>query len=204
MIEQALVHLSRHDPVMKRLIAQYPVPMFTPHTNYYHELVDSIISQQLSVKAACTIEARFRGLFGDRYPEPHEIIDRDIEELRSVGLSRPKARYITDLAQHILDGRIEFAHIQELSNDEIIAELTQVNGIGEWTAHMFLLFCMARLDVLPVGDLGIRNAVTLQYQLDHTATPDDVRRIAAERQWHPYESVACRYLWLSLDNEPAV
>ncbi|MES2876643.1 MAG: DNA-3-methyladenine glycosylase [Patescibacteria group bacterium] len=201
-MDKALAHLSIHDPVIKRLIDDYPAPTFKKNANYYYELVDSIISQQLSVKAARAIEGRFKDLFGGDYPTPEQIIARDAEEFRAVGLSYGKARYIQDLAQKILDGDVTFDRLDEQSNDEIISELTQVKGIGEWTVHMFLMFCMARLDVLPVGDLGIRNGVTKLYGLDTQATPEDVRSIAEKNNWRPYESVASWYVWQSLENAP--
>lgn len=201
-MDKALVHLKRVDARIAALIDTYPAPIFENHKNYYHELVDSIISQQLSVKAARAIERRFKDLFGGAYPLPEQILTKDIEELRSVGLSRPKARYIQDLATKILDGSVSFDAIDDLSNDEIIAELTKVKGIGVWTVHMFLMFCMSRLDVLPTGDLGIRNGVAKLYDLDHAPTEREVELIAEENNWHPYESVASRYIWLSLDNVP--
>ncbi|HRF28181.1 MAG TPA: DNA-3-methyladenine glycosylase [Candidatus Saccharibacteria bacterium] len=200
-MDKAHAHLQ-HDVRLAELFVSYPSPSFTKHTNYYHELVDSIISQQLSVKAAATIAGRFKDLFGGSYPSPEEILQKDIEELRSVGLSRPKAGYIQDLARHVLEGTVKFDELDKLSNQEIIDELTKVKGIGEWTVHMFLMFCMGRLDVLAYGDLGIRNGVTKLYELDHTATPDDVKHIAKQNNWHPYESVACWYIWQSLDNTP--
>jgi DNA-3-methyladenine glycosylase II len=200
--QSAIDHLSRHDPVLARVIANYKQPDFKPHGNYYQALVDSIISQQLSVKAAASIEKRFKDSFGGDFPSPQQILERDIEQLRSLGLSRPKASYIQDLAAKIIDGTVEFSTIDTLSNDEIIAELTKVKGIGEWTAHMFLLFCMGRSDVLPTGDLGIRNGIKLLYGFDQPPTPDDVRNIATKNNWHPYESVASWYIWQSLDNAP--
>ena len=201
-MHKPLSHLKQNDDKLSKLITTYAVPSFKTHTNYYHELVDSIISQQLSVKAAATIAGRFKDLFGGNYPSPEEILQKDIEELRSVGLSRPKAGYIQDLARHVLDGTVKFDELDKLSNQEIIDELTKVKGIGEWTVHMFLMFCMGRLDVLAYGDLGIRNGLTKLYELDHTATPDDVKHIAKKNNWHPYESVACWYIWQSLDNTP--
>ena len=200
--QSAIDHLSRHDPVLAQVIANYKQPDFKPHGNYYQALVDSIISQQLSVKAAASIEKRFKDSFGGDFPSPQQILERDIEQLRSLGLSRPKASYIQDLAAKIIDGTVEFSTIDTLSNDEIIAELTKVKGIGEWTAHMFLLFCMGRSDVLPTGDLGIRNGIKLLYGFDQPPTPDDVRNIATKNKWHPYESVASWYIWQSLDNAP--
>jgi DNA-3-methyladenine glycosylase II len=202
-MDKALKHLSANDAVLAQLIKDYPEPAFTKHGNYYQELVDSIISQQLSVKAARAIEGRFKDLFGGHFPSPEQILTKDIEELRGVGFSRPKARYVQDLAQKIIDGEVRFDTIDALSNDEIITELTKVKGIGEWTVHMFLMFCMGRLDVLPIGDLGIRNGVTKLYALDTVAAPEDVRAIAEKNNWRPYESVASWYVWQSLDNVPA-
>ena len=193
----------RSDTVLAMLIDRFESPKFQKHTNYYHELISSIISQQLSVKAAATIERRFKDLFDGEFPSPEQILEKDIEELRSVGLSRPKASYIQDLARKILDGSVKFNHLDSLTNEQIIAELTTVKGIGEWTVHMFLMFCMGRTDVLAYGDLGIRNGITKLYNLPQTATPDDVKRIASENNWHPYESIACWYIWQSLDNTPS-
>jgi len=201
-MKEALAHLRQSDARLLALINTYPAPNFKKHTNYYHELVDSIISQQLSVKAARTIEGRFKDLFDGDFPSPEQILDKDIEELRAVGLSRPKARYIQDLASKIIDGTVKFDTIDDLSNDEIIAELTKVKGIGVWTVHMFLMFCMGRLDILPTGDLGIRNGIMKLYQLDHVPAEREVELIAEKNNWHPYESVASWYLWQSLDNTP--
>lgn len=203
-MNDALEHLKKCDPVLAGLIATYPAPKFEKHTNYYQELVDSIISQQLSVKAARAIETRFKDLFDGEFPKPEQILTKDIEALRAAGLSRPKARYIQDLAQKIIDAEVVFDTLDSLSNDEIIAELTKVKGIGVWTVHMFLMFCMARLDVLPTGDLGIRNGVAKLYKLDHVPTERDVELIAEKGNWRPYESVASWYIWQSLDNAPMI
>lgn len=201
-MDKALTQLSANDPVMRRLIDAYPRPRFIKHENYYHELVSSIISQQLSVSAARAIETRFKTLFDNQFPSPEQILTVDVETLRGIGFSRPKARYVQDLADKIIAGDVRFDTIDDLTNDEIIAELTRVKGIGEWTVHMFLMFCMARLDVLPTGDLGIRNAVTHLYGLPSQASPDDVRAVAEKNNWRPYESIASWYAWQSLENVP--
>lgn len=203
-MDKALKHLAASDSVMAGLIDRHPTPSFEKHSNYYHELVDSIISQQLSVKAARAIETRFKNLFGGGFPSPEQILEKDIEQLRGVGLSYAKGRYIQDLARHIIDGSVTFDSLDNLTNEAIIAELTQVKGIGEWTVHMFLMFCMARLDVLPTGDLGIRNGIAKLYGFDHIPTPEEVRLIAEKQNWRPYESVACWYVWQSLDNTPSL
>jgi DNA-3-methyladenine glycosylase II len=203
-MDEALSHLSSSDPRLAFLIEAHTKPAFLPHTNYYHELVDSIISQQLSVKAARTIEGRFKDLFGGEFPSPEQILEKDVEELRAVGLSRPKARYIQDLAMKILDGTVTFDTLDSLTNQEIVDELTKVKGIGVWTVHMFLMFCMGRLDVLPVGDLGIRNGIMKLYELDTLPDAVAIETIARANKWHPYESVASWYIWQSLDNTPSV
>lgn len=190
------------DPVLAPLIQQHGLCPLRPHSNYYKDLVRSIIGQQLSIKAAATISGRFDALFGDTFPTPAQILEADIEALRGAGLSRPKIGYIQDLARHILDGRVQFDTLDSLSNEAIIKELTAVKGIGEWTVHMFLMFCMGRLDVLAWGDLGVRSAVRNLYGLDHLPLPAEMVKIATQNNWHPYESIACWYLWRSLENEP--
>ncbi|HWT40331.1 MAG TPA: DNA-3-methyladenine glycosylase [Dongiaceae bacterium] len=197
-------HLSTHDPVLAAIIASAPAPTFQPHTQYYQELVESIISQQLSVKAAATILDRFKALFTSDFPSPEEILEKDIDEFRAVGLSRQKASYIRDLAEKVLDGTVHFDHLDSLPNEEVIAELIQIKGVGVWTVHMFLLFCMGRFDVLPVGDLGIRNGIQKLYQLATRPGDVEIEAIAKKNNWHPYESIASWYIWHSLDNKPAI
>jgi len=199
----AAQHLSSRDPVLASIIETAGIATITPHKNYYQELVESIISQQLSVKAATTISKRFVGLFtGGAFPAPDQILEKDIDALRTAGLSRQKAGYIQDLASKVLDGTVRFNHLDALSNDEVTAELIQIKGIGPWTVHMFLIFCMGRLDVLPVSDLGIKNGLQKLYGLANVPTTDDIEHIAAENKWHPYESIASWYIWHSLDNKP--
>jgi DNA-3-methyladenine glycosylase II len=200
-IAVAKAHLAAHDPIMARLIAAHPEPSFVKHPRYYEELMSSIISQQLSVKAAATIQKRFVTLFG-HFPTPQDVLSRDLEELRSVGLSRQKAGYIVAIAEHALAQPGLFPRLDHMDNEAIITDLTTIKGVGTWTVHMLLIFCMARLNVLPIGDLGIRRAVERNYELPGLPTPEQVAVIATQRNWHPYESVASRYLWLSLDNMP--
>ncbi|MGH7240676.1 MAG: DNA-3-methyladenine glycosylase family protein [Candidatus Saccharimonadales bacterium] len=202
--QEAADHLTKRDRVLAPIIKVAGPCTITAHTNYYWELIDSIISQQLSVKAAATIEKRFRALFDTDFPEPTAILTKSIEELRSAGLSNAKAHYIQDLAQHILEGKLVFDSFDAMSNDQIISELTAVKGIGEWTAHMFLMFCMARSDVLATGDLGIKNGIRSLYSLPELPSPAEIIDLAMANNWHPYESVACWYIWHSLDNKPAI
>lgn len=198
------MYLQAHDPVLARLIERSALCTIRPHQNYYQELVDAIISQQLSVHAARSIEGRFRDLFGGEFPNAEQILTTDVETLRGLGFSRAKAAYVLDLAQHVVDGKLQFDKLDALSNDDVIAELTPVKGIGVWTAHMFLMFCMGRSDVLPVGDLGIRNGIRKLYGFDDPPTPEQITEIAEKNSWHPYESIASWYIWQSLDNAPAL
>lgn len=202
-LKKAATHLDLHDPVLALVIRRAGLAQLQPHTDYCGALVNSIIGQQLSVKAATSIKQRFQGLFGGLLPSPEQILTKSIEELRAIGLSNAKAGYIRDLAQHIIGGKVRFDTLNQQSNEEIIAELTDVKGIGEWTAQMFLMFCMGRLDILPVGDLGIKNGVRNLYGLDAAPSPEQIRHLAKQNNWHPYESAASWYIWNSLDNSPA-
>lgn len=199
----AATYLSKADPALAPIIAQHGICTIEPHSNYYHQLINSIIGQQLSVKAARSIRTKFYALFdGDELPTPEAILEKSVEELRAVGFSYAKARYVQDLALHVLDGRLSFSTIDQLNNQEVTTKLTAVKGVGEWTAHMFMMFSMGRLDILPVGDLGIKNGIKQLYDQDLAPSPDKIREIAIQNNWHPYESVACWYVWRSLDNEP--
>jgi DNA-3-methyladenine glycosylase II len=196
---EAQSHLTLNDPVLAELIKKYGDCTIEPHTDYYQELVSSIISQQLSVKAAQTIYNRFLSVFDDTMPTPKQIIDTDKETLRSIGCSYAKDSYIKDLAQHIEDGGLDLKHIATLPNDEVIKQLVAVKGIGEWSAHMFMIFSLGRTNILPTGDLGICNAMAINYNLKQTK-PDDLLQISQQYNWDPFQSVACWYLWKSLDN----
>lgn len=200
--ESAAKALAKADPVLAPVIEKFGLCPLRPHREYYRALVGEIIGQQLSVKAAASIRKRFEALFGDTFPEPAAILEKSVEELRAVGLSQSKANYIRDLAQHIVDGRVRFDHLDGLDNDAVIKELTDVKGIGEWTVHMFLMFCMGRSDILAHGDLGIRNAIKKLYDLPNLPSPQEVQELAVNRHWHPYETIACWYLWESLENVP--
>ena len=201
-VVRAAAHLAASDAALAPVIARSGPCTIRPHREYYRALGDSIIGQQLSVKAAATIKKRFRELFGGEFPEPQAILQKTVDELRSAGLSGQKALYIRDLAQHIVDGQVRFGQLDQQSNAEIIADLTDVKGVGEWTVHMFLMFCMGRGDVLATGDLGIRSGIRKLYGLDHLPAPGEIEQIARQNRWHPYETVACWYIWRSLDNEP--
>ncbi len=169
--------------------------------DHYGTLVRAIVGQQLSTKAARSIYARLTDRFEGRTPTPEEVLDDDPEELRlAAGLSRPKVGYLRSLAEHVLSGELELDRLDDLPDEEVIAELVAVKGLGVWSAQMFLMFHLQRPDVLPVGDLGIRKAMQRAYALDELPGPAQMEAIA--EPWRPQRTLACRYLWRSLDNEP--
>jgi len=169
--------------------------------DHYGALVRAITGQQLSVSAARAIYGRLTARFGDRPPAPQEILADEPEELRAAaGLSRAKVSYLRSLAEHVLSGELELARLDELGDEEVVAELVAVKGLGLWTAQMFLMFQLERPDVLPVGDLGIRRAIERAYSLEELPDPETMERLA--ERWRPYRTLACRYLWRSLQNEP--
>jgi DNA-3-methyladenine glycosylase II len=201
-MEKAARYLAKNDPVLAPVINRAGLCTLKPvkSEDYYWELVDAIISQQLSIKAARSIEERFKALYPGALPSPDQILVTQDEKLRQVGLSRAKVAYVKSLAQHIRDGKLELEKLNSLSNMEIAGELTTVKGIGEWTAHMFLIFAMARLNVLAVGDLGIKAGIQKLYSFPTQPTPEEITKLAKQNNWHPYESVACWYIWHAKDN----
>lgn len=201
-LQSAAEHLARNDPKLATVIQASGPCRIKPHTDHYGELVGSIVGQQLSSVAAGTIWRRVLGLFGGKMPTPEQLIKIDDQKLRDVGLSWAKVRYVKDLARHILDGRLDLDHIATMPNEQIIEQLTAVKGLGEWSAHMFMIFGLGRLDILPTGDLGVRKAVMNLYRLKEMPDPARMVTIANQNNWHPYESVAAWYCWQSLDNNP--
>lgn len=204
---EPLACLRAADPVLAAIIDRYgPDGLHERReggqTEHYGALVRSIVGQQLSTKAAASIYRRLADRFGGRAPTPEEVLADDPEELRAAaGLSRAKVTFLRSLAEHSLDGSLELDKLDQLSDEDVITELTAVKGIGVWSAHMFLMFHLERPDVLAVGDLGIRKSMMLAYGLDVMPLPATMEAIA--EPWRPYRTLACRYLWRSLDNEPA-
>ncbi len=203
-LESAALHLSKNDLVLRPVIEKFGICTIVPHSEYYRELVESIVGQQLSVKAAAAIRRKFVDLFDGNFPSPAQLLDKTPDALRSAGLSWTKVKYVQDLASHVLEGKVTFDRLDAQTNDEIITELTDVKGIGEWTVHMFLIFGMGRLDVLPTGDLGIKNGIRALYGFPDIPTPVQIIELAKKHHWHPYESVASWYIWASLDNKPKI
>jgi DNA-3-methyladenine glycosylase II len=193
--------LARRDPVIAALMKRHgPCGLAnSQHEDAFTALTHAIISQQLSTKAAATIARRFDGLFLGP-PTPAAVARLDDEQLRAVGLSSQKIRYMRDLSARVADGSVPLDRVNELHDEDVIRSLTQVKGIGRWTAEMFLMFRLHRPDVLPVDDLGILKAVQRAYGLRKMPRPERLTKIG--EPWRPYRSVACWYLWASLGNKP--
>ena len=220
-MRKAILHLKKCDPVMRGVIARIGPCRITYSEPVFHSLAEAIVYQQLNGKAAETIFKRFTLLSGDPVT-PAGILKLTPDQLRSVGLSKQKSAYLIDMAERAERGELDFSRLPEMSDDEVIEHLTQVKGVGVWTAHMFLMFTLRRPNILPVGDFGVRMAM-YQHYLDRRArtsaakngsgqrkgkpkkvkiklpTPEQMEKIA--KRWEPYRSVACWYLWQSLDTK---
>jgi DNA-3-methyladenine glycosylase II len=196
--------LLRRDPVLAGLIKQHgPCGLAAAQRlDHFSALVRAIIFQQLSTKAASTIHARMVALLPDGQVTPAALNVVTDDQFRSVGVSRQKTLYLRDLCEKIAAGEVALDVIDTFDDEEVISALTRVKGIGRWTAEMFLMFRLHRPDVLPVGDLGIVTAVQKVYRLRKRPTPDRLRQLGDA--WKPYRSIACWYLWRSLDNAGAV
>ena len=213
-MRKAILHLKKCDPVLRAIIERVGPFRMEYGPAEFASLAEAILYQQLNGKAAETIHKRFVALAGDP-PTPEGILKLSDEQLRSVGLSKQKSTYLKDLAAKTAAGLLDFAKLPDLSDDEVIEHLTQVKGIGVWTAHMFLMFSLQRANILPTGDFGIRMAMFRHY-LDKSLAksngaskkrkrkiklPSPVQMEKIAKCWEPYRSVACWYLWRSLDTE---
>ncbi len=197
--ELALNHLKKDDKF--RFISEFvAVPDFTPSGNVYFDLLESIVSQQLSVKVANVIFNRFRALFPDNYPHPDQLTSLPIEQLRGAGLSLQKAAYLQNVAAFSREYNLETHAWDVMSDDEIIAFLTSIKGVGKWTAQMILMFTIGRPDVFPVDDLGIQQAMIRLFEMDKNDRQLKNKMIELAEPWRPYRTVACRYLWRWKDN----
>jgi len=195
-MRKAILHLKKSDPTLAAIIESVGPCRMEYGEPTFHSLAESILYQQLNGKAAVTIFNRFTDLVGDPVT-PQGILKATDTELRAVGLSKQKTSYLRDLAEKTNAGLLEFERLVELPDEEVIRHLTQVKGVGVWTAHMFLMFTLRRPDILPTGDYGIQAAMKKHYRKRKMPKPKDMEKIA--KAWSPYRSVACWYLWRSLD-----
>jgi DNA-3-methyladenine glycosylase II len=195
-MRKAINHLKHSDPVLSAIIERVGACRMEYGEPAFSSLAEAIVYQQLNGKAAVTIFSRFADLAG-RPLTPQGILKLSAEQMRGAGLSKQKLSYLRDLAAKTQSGELDFATLPDLSDDEVIKHLTQVKGIGVWTAHMFLMFALRRPNVLPTGDFGVRMAIKKHYRKRKLPKPEQMEKIA--KCWEPYRSVACWYLWKSLD-----
>jgi len=195
-MRKAINHLKKSDPILSGVIVRTGVYRMRYSPPEFHSLAEAIVYQQLNGKAAVTIFKRFAALAGDPVT-PEGILKLTDAQLRSVGLSKQKSSYLKDMARRAARRELDFARLPGMTDDEVIKHLTQVKGVGVWTAQMFLMFTLRRPNVLPTGDYGIQMAIKKHYKKRRMPKPEVMAKIA--KSWEPYRSVACWYLWRSLD-----
>jgi DNA-3-methyladenine glycosylase II len=198
-------YLRSADPVLRKLIDEGgPIDPATDRRgsrpDAYEAIARAIVGQQLSTKAAASIWGGLQDAFGGRMPTPAELLAVDEDVLRGAGLSRAKVRFLRDLATRITDGRLDLKRLPDLADEDVVAALIEIHGVGSWTAEMFLIFHLGRPDVMATGDLGIRRAVQIAYGLGDLPAPAELERIA--EPWRPHRTLACLYLWRSLHATP--
>ncbi len=193
---QAAIRVLKKDPKLAKIINHVGKYQIRTSRNYYESLVEAIITQQLAGSAAKAISNRFHSLYGKSFPKPIDVINTSDSKLRKTGLSRPKIKYIKELSKAIESRKLRMRSLSILKDEEVIEQLTQVKGIGRWTAEMFLIFSLGRMDVLPVGDLGLRKGVQRYNSADELPNAAEIEKLA--ERWRPYRTVATWYLWKSL------
>ncbi len=186
------------DPILNQVIEKIGILNYTPTTDFFVSIAKSIVSQQLSTKAASTIWNRFTKLFPDETVTSQDLLSLDKEAMRSTGISYPKVGYLQDLAKKTLDGTLQLNKLPEMTDEDIITHLVSVKGIGRWTAEMLLMFALHRPDILPLDDLGIQNAFLKLYKVKKG---NKKKMVKLAQAWRPYRTFACWYLWASLDNK---
>jgi DNA-3-methyladenine glycosylase II len=196
-MRKAIVHLKKADPVMRAIIERVGAYRIEHREPGFATLVTSIVNQQLSGRVASVILGRLIAMLPGGKVTPEAILKLRPARMRKAGLSKQKTAYIRDLARMTNKGHIKFETLADLPDSEVIEHLTQVKGIGVWTAHMFLIFALRRPDILATGDLGVRNAIRKAYQLEELPHPEQMEEMAAV--WRPYSSIAMWYLWRSLE-----
>ena len=196
--QKATDYLATKDQIIASIIASYPNEVMTNNQNPFSTLVKAIVGQQISIKAAATICQRLEALIGN-FSTEHYLLAKE-DDLRQCGLSRPKIRYITNVANALESGKLTPATWSSMGDDEITKQLMSISGIGTWTAQMFLIFHLHRADILPLGDIGLINAIKLHYGSGQDLSKSEIKKLA--QVWQPYRTVATWYLWRSLDPIP--
>lgn len=194
--QRIIQYLVDNDSRLKTVTQQCPYPRSRKNKDIYMALLSSIVSQQLSIKAADTIFNRFLDLYPDRYPQPEQLIKTRAPRLRAAGLSQQKAQYLKNVAKFALqENGLNYLPLKNKTDDELIAHLTQIKGVGRWTVEMLLMFTMDRKDVFPLDDLGIQQAICKLYGLEERGKELKQKMLVIAENWKPYRSVVCKYLW---------
>lgn len=196
-MKHIIKHFQTVDPVLAGVLSHMEFPEVTPHDDHFQELCDVIISQQLSSKAAATIFARFENLFPKKNITPEKLLKLSDAEIRAVGTSGSKTVFLKNLARAVVEKEIILEDLPRMTNEEIIAALTKLKGIGPWSADMFLMFSLGREDVFSYGDLGLRRAIQKLYNFKSEPTQKQVEKLSG--RWSPYRTYAARILWKSLE-----
>jgi DNA-3-methyladenine glycosylase II len=195
-MRKAISHLKKSDPILRAIIERVGPCRMEFGEPVFHSLAEAIVYQQLNGKAAVTIFNRFAALTGEPVT-PEGILKLTPENMRAVGLSKQKSSYLFDMAERASRGELDFTRLPDLTDEEVIKHLTQVKGVGVWTAHMFLMFTLKRPNILPTGDFAVQMAIKKHYGKRKLPKPLQMEKIA--KAWEPYRSIACWYLWRSLD-----
>ena len=196
MYDAALFVLNK-DKKLKKIISNVGECKIRTISNPFEALVEAIITQQISDSAGKAISLKFKNLFGKKYPTPSDVIKLSKDEIKSVGLSRMKAEYIFDISQMIVDKKLDFKIFKKMSNENVISELIKIRGIGRWTAEMYLIFALGRMDVFPLGDLGLINGIKKLYHLENPST-NEILKIT--NNWIPYRTIGTWYIWRGVKN----
>ena len=196
MYDDALLVLNK-DKKLKKIISSVGECNIRTISNPFEALVEAIITQQISDSAGKSISLKFKNLFGKKYPTPSDVTKLTIEQIKSVGLSRMKAEYIFDISKMIVNKKLDFKIFKKMSNEDVISELTKIRGIGRWTAEMYLIFALGRMDIFPLGDLGLINGIKKLYELENPST-DEILEIT--NSWIPYRTIGTWYIWRGVKN----
>ena len=196
MYDDALLVLNK-DKKLKKIISSVGECKIRTISNPFEALVEAIITQQISDSAGKSISLKFKNLFGKKYPTPSDVTKLTIEQIKSVGLSRMKAEYIFDISKMIVNKKLDFKIFKKMSNEDVISELTKIRGIGRWTAEMYLIFALGRMDIFPLGDLGLINGIKKLYELENPST-DEILEIT--NSWIPYRTIGTWYIWRGVKN----
>ena len=196
MYDDALLVLNK-DKKLKKIISSVGECNIRTISNPFEALVEAIITQQISDSAGKSISLKFKNLFGKKYPTPSDVVKLTIEQIKSIGLSRMKAEYIFDISQMIVNKKLDFKIFKKMSNEDVISELTKIRGIGRWTAEMYLIFALGRMDIFPLGDLGLINGIKKLYELENPST-DEILEIT--NSWIPYRTIGTWYIWRGVKN----